>query len=142
MKDTNSGHLCPRVLVSFNVPSRVAAILPEHGEYHWIISAQIPSDYYLDCAAKSWRGTSNKHCSRTGPVRVAAALSEGCDTKITVCLTVEHWHLIGRICGKLGMTPGAWLLAAAIHNADLDEREIAKDIEQAVAAAEQTEVEP
>lgn len=46
-----------------------------------------------------------------------------------LALSVEEWHLIGMLCGKLGITPGQWFLACAGYNANLEEEAISKKLD-------------
>lgn len=116
------GRLSPLIEVEISVPSRVAAMLAERGSAHII-----PSAYILDADDVGRRARNWKSGGRTGPPltsHLATAAAEGCDTPIKIAFSVEGWHLVGTLCGKLGITPGQWLVACAAYNAALEESHI------------------
>lgn len=117
MKD-DAGALHVRVLFTVEVPSRVAAFLPQDGQWSVIPPAGIGTEELLAGRVRGWK--SKRH--RPGPELIAEAIAEGCDTEIAVLLTVDEWHLVGRLCGQLRITAGDWFLAAAMHSAAVEER--------------------
>lgn len=110
--------------VRLKVPSRVAALLPQGGEFFTITCAIIGYEINLMERAHSW-----KHRKKIRPgfvaiphrERLAALIEEGCDTTITLVKSVHEWHLVGRLCGMLQISPGQWFLGCAGYNAEVEE---------------------
>ena len=116
MIDTAKRYLV-RVDVVLSVPSRIAALLPEDSaRTHFIQCAGIGNEQQLACRARGWK--------RNLAGYLVAAIEEGCDTPIKLQITAEEWHLVGRLCGKLNITPGQWYLSCAAYNAALEEHYI------------------
>ena len=91
----------------------------------------IPSAYIHDAAdvakcARTWKSGLRIGAKKIPPTarHLAPITAEGCDTPIKIELSVEGWHLVGTLCGKLGITPGQWLVACAAYNAAFEESQI------------------
>lgn len=112
--------------VEITVPSRVAAMLEERGRAHIIPSACIINAADVAKRARNWKSGCRIGARQTPPLvsLLAQATAEGCDTPIKIAFSVEGWHLVGMLCGKLGITPGQWFVACAAYNAALEESRI------------------
>jgi hypothetical protein len=117
------GRLFCMIEVEISVPSRVAAMLAERGGAHIIPSAAILDAADVGKRARNWKSSRRRGAKQTPPLvsLLAKAAAEGCDTPINIEIPPEGWHLVGMLCGKLGITPGQWLVACSTYNADHEE---------------------
>jgi hypothetical protein len=121
-----NGRLFCMIEVEISVPSRVAAMLAERGGAHIIPSAMIGNAADVGKRARNWKNGCRIGAKQTQPLisLLAKAAAEGCDTPINIEIYPEGWHLMGMLCGKLGITPGQWFVACATYNADVEESRI------------------
>ena len=126
------------VEVEISVPSRVAAMLAERGRAHIIPSAYIHDADDVGKRARNWKSGCRIGAMQTPPLvsLLAPITAEGCNTPIKIAFSVEGWHLVGTLCGKLGITPGQWLVACAAYNAAIEESHIEAQL------ADLAEIEP
>lgn len=121
-----AGGYFARIAVKISVPSRVAAMLPEHAGRHSIQSAHVVSLADVRPRALGWKGGSTRRGKRILPLvtHLDQATAEGCDTSIKIEIPPDEWRLVGMLCGKLGITPGQWFVACAAYNAAVVESAI------------------
>jgi hypothetical protein len=98
-------------------------MLAERGGAHIIPSAAILDAADVGQRARNWKSGRRRGAKQTPPLAslLAKAAAEGCDTIINIEIPPENWHLVGMLCGKLGITPGQWLVACSTYNADHEE---------------------
>lgn len=121
-----AGGYFARIAVEISVPSRVAAMLPEHAGRHYIQSANVVSLSDVRPRALNWKGGRTRGGKRILPLvtHLEQATAEGCNTSIKIEIPPDEWHLVGILCGKLGITPGQWFVACATYNAAVEESAI------------------
>lgn len=119
-RQTN-GNLIARVDIEIRVPSRVSALLPENGGVHVIPSAGIGKPELMKTRAHGWKRSHRQLKTRPLESYLEPTTAEGCDTPIQIRITPEEWHLVGLLCGKIGITPGQWFVACAAYNAEVEE---------------------
>lgn len=124
------------VVVTVEVPSRVAIMIPEKDGLHEVPRAHIEKLDQLFGQIENWFRSPNhwnpdNPLTGTPPKWIHAALDEFCDTKIRVAFSAMDWHLVGRACGALGISPGQWILASAYYEAALSEHAIDLALESA-----------
>jgi hypothetical protein len=115
------GTLIAKVIVTVKAPSRVEVLLNENHGLHTVRSATILDVPDVSVRARGWKCKISKLHT--------LALAEGLDGAIRVAITPEEWHLVGLLCGRLGITAGDWYLGCAAYNAGINEQEIDEMLE-------------
>jgi hypothetical protein len=113
-------------IVAFEVPQRVASLLPKDNEGFVVIqSAEVPNiPNGMQMRINNWqRPHQNVYGESVLPIRfyLPAMRREGCDTLVETMIETKDWKRIEHLAILLMVSPAEWLLACAGYNAELEE---------------------